>query len=157
MFMCLIIVYFCVLPSQFHGQQIKWKHLVELYEWDLGLTRAPPGLRKMHCLTEHHIVLRPRLRMRVNPAAQVITVQIELSWNLYSLNINKGGDFNIYWRILIILEGLLLPHSNSIVVWDQYYLSRVPNSKPLSGSIVGSTFLPSQSGRISNKGLLETQ
>ena len=155
--MCLINDYFCVLPSQFRGQQISWKHLVDLYEWDPGLTRAPPRLRKMHCLTEHYIVLTPKLRMRANLAAQIITVQIELFWNLHSSNIIKGGDFNIYWRILIILEGLLLPHSNSIVVWDQYYLSRVQNSKPLSGSIVGSTFFPSQSDRISNKGLLGTQ
>ena len=47
---------------------------MELYEWDLGLTRAAPGLRKMHRLAEDHIVLTPRLRMRVNLAAQVITV-----------------------------------------------------------------------------------
>ena len=47
---------------------------MELYEWDLGLTQAGPGLRKMHCLTEDHIVLTPRLRVRVNLATQGITV-----------------------------------------------------------------------------------
>ena len=47
---------------------------MELYEWDLGLTQATPGLRKMHHLIEDHIVLTPRLRMRVNLAAQVIIV-----------------------------------------------------------------------------------
>ena len=47
---------------------------MELYEGDLGLTQAAPGLRKMLRLTEDHIVLTPRLRMRVNFAAQVIIV-----------------------------------------------------------------------------------
>ena len=47
---------------------------MKLYEWDLGLTWASPDLRKMHCLTQDHIVLTPALQMRVNLAAQVIAV-----------------------------------------------------------------------------------
>ena len=47
---------------------------MELYEWDIGLTRAALGLRKMHRLSEDHIVLTPRLRMRFNLAAEAITI-----------------------------------------------------------------------------------
>ena len=45
---------------------------MELYEWDREFTRDAPGLRKLHRLTEYHIVLTPRLPMRVSLAAQVI-------------------------------------------------------------------------------------
>ena len=38
---------------------------MELYEWDLGITRIAPGLRKMRRLTVDHIALTPRLRVRV--------------------------------------------------------------------------------------------
>lgn len=63
------------------GQFISWKHLVDLYEEDLGLEGRTsefslnvkaPGLRKLHKLTEDHITLTPRSRMTVKLAAQVI-------------------------------------------------------------------------------------
>ena len=45
--------------------------IVDLYEWDLGLNRAALGLRRLPRLTEDHIHLTPRNRMRVKYAAQV--------------------------------------------------------------------------------------
>ena len=45
--------------------------MVDCYEWDLGMNRAAPGLRKLHKLKEEHIRLSPRLRMQVKLAAQV--------------------------------------------------------------------------------------
>ena len=52
--------------------QISWEHVRDLYEWDLGRHRSSYGLRKCPRLTEDHISLSPRLRMRVNLAAQVL-------------------------------------------------------------------------------------
>ena len=49
-----------------------WHQILKLYEWDLGLNRAAIGLTMGHKLTEEHIHLNPRSRMRVNLAAQVI-------------------------------------------------------------------------------------
>ena len=51
--------------------EISWQHVVSAYEWDLGMHRYAPGLRKMPRLSEEHINLSPRLRMRVNLAVQV--------------------------------------------------------------------------------------
>lgn len=48
--------------------------MVQLYEWDLGMHRHAPALRMMVKLTEDHISLTPRLRMRVNLAVQVTYV-----------------------------------------------------------------------------------
>ena len=45
--------------------------MVDVYEWDLGLNRAAPGLRKLVKLREEHIKLSPRHRMRVKLAVQV--------------------------------------------------------------------------------------
>ena len=50
---------------------ISWNHVVDVYEWDLGLHRFSPGLRLLHKLREEHINLSPRHRMRVKLAAQV--------------------------------------------------------------------------------------
>ena len=46
-------------------------HVVNLYEYDLGMNRNAPGLRMIPRLTEDHITLTPRLRMRVYLAVQV--------------------------------------------------------------------------------------
>lgn len=51
--------------------EIAWSHLVSIYEQDLNLKAFAPGLRKLHKITFDHIHLTPRLRMRVNLAAQV--------------------------------------------------------------------------------------
>ena len=48
--------------------------LVAVYEWDLGMNRAALGLRRLYKLTEDHIRLTPRHRMRVKFAAQVGSV-----------------------------------------------------------------------------------
>ncbi|XP_066914303.1 uncharacterized protein [Clytia hemisphaerica] len=56
----------------FKGREISWNHLVSCYEYDLMKNRACPGLRKLHHLTEEHVKLTPRLRMRVKLAIQVM-------------------------------------------------------------------------------------
>ncbi|XP_047142661.1 uncharacterized protein LOC124816953 [Hydra vulgaris] len=53
------------------GQQLGWYQIISLYEWDLGLGRDAVGLTMGHKLSEEHISLNPRTRMRVNLAAQV--------------------------------------------------------------------------------------
>jgi len=57
----------------YNKQEISWQHLVNLYEWDLGMHRAAPGLRMVPRLSEDHITLSPRLRMRVYLAVQVLS------------------------------------------------------------------------------------
>ncbi|XP_057290356.1 uncharacterized protein LOC130613056 [Hydractinia symbiolongicarpus] len=52
---------------------ISWNHLVNVYEWDLNLHGAAPGLRKLYKLKEDHIKLTPRLRMQVKLATQVLS------------------------------------------------------------------------------------
>ena len=52
--------------------EISWQHMVSVYEWDLGMNRPAIGLRKLFKLTDEHVSLSPRLRMRLNLAAQVI-------------------------------------------------------------------------------------
>jgi len=54
------------------GREICWSHLRYAYESDLNLKSFTPGLRKLNRITFDHIHLTPRLRMRVNLAAQVI-------------------------------------------------------------------------------------
>ena len=57
---------------------MSWKHIVDAYEWDLSNNQYGIGLRKMPRLTEEHINLTPRLRMKVKLAAQVKIVTISL-------------------------------------------------------------------------------
>ena len=45
--------------------------LVEIYELDLGLDLAAPGLRKLHKLKEEHVKFSPCLRTQVKLASQV--------------------------------------------------------------------------------------
>lgn len=57
-----------------HNQQeISWMHIVDVYEWDLGLNRAALGMRMLHKLKEEHIRLSPKHRMSVKYAVQVIS------------------------------------------------------------------------------------
>ena len=65
--MCVLIIHF----QQYNKQQIKWTHLLALYEWDSGLKRTSPGLRMLHKISHEHLHLTPSLRMRVYLAAQV--------------------------------------------------------------------------------------
>lgn len=55
------------------GKDISWRHVVDVYEWDIGLNRAAPGLRVLYKLKEEHIRLSPRLRMQVKLAVQVLS------------------------------------------------------------------------------------
>lgn len=57
--------------------EISWQHFVSIYEWDLGMNRDAVGLRMLHKLTDEHINLSPRLRMRVYLAVQVTKIIIE--------------------------------------------------------------------------------
>ncbi|XP_038062325.1 uncharacterized protein LOC119732793 [Patiria miniata] len=57
----------------YHKQDIKWTQLLQLYEWDVGLDRHSPGLRRLHKITYEHLHLTPSLRMRVYMAAQVMS------------------------------------------------------------------------------------
>ena len=31
---------------QFESQDISWRHIIDVYEWDLGMNRASPGLEE---------------------------------------------------------------------------------------------------------------
>ena len=57
-----------------NGELIPWQHIISVYEWDLGMHIHAPGLRKLPKLTGEHVNLSPRLRMRVNLAAQVSNI-----------------------------------------------------------------------------------
>ena len=54
-----------------NGGDISWKHIVDVYEWDLLRNPDVLGLRMLPKLTEDHINLQPRSRMKVKLAAQV--------------------------------------------------------------------------------------
>ena len=56
---------------QFESQDMSYCHIIDVYEWDLGMNRAFPGLRKLHKLKEEHVRLSSRLRMQGKLAAQV--------------------------------------------------------------------------------------
>lgn len=56
---------------QYDKQSISWPQLLELYEWDVGLMRSSPGLRRLHKISHEHLHLTPSLRMRVYMAVQV--------------------------------------------------------------------------------------
>ena len=51
-----------------HGRQIKWRHVVEFYEFD-----SKCSVRMAPKLTDYHINLRPFTNMKVNLAAQVLS------------------------------------------------------------------------------------
>ena len=72
---------------QFRGQDISWNQLLGLYEWDVGLERTSPGLRRLHKLTHEHLHLTPSLRMRVYMAVQVLKgfYLIFSSWDYFHL------------------------------------------------------------------------
>ncbi|XP_022110829.1 uncharacterized protein LOC110990245 [Acanthaster planci] len=57
----------------YNKQPIEWTQLLQMYEWDMGLERHSPGLRRLHKLTYEHLHLTPALRMRVYMAAQVLS------------------------------------------------------------------------------------
>ena len=73
---------------QFQHCDISWKHIVHAYAWDLSNNQYGIGLCKMPRLTEGHINLTSRLRMKVKLAAQVKNIPICLfkSSCLFSLN-----------------------------------------------------------------------
>ncbi|CAH1263937.1 THAP9 [Branchiostoma lanceolatum] len=57
----------------YDGQEITWRHIVSVYEWDLDPQRVALGMRKLIKLKTDHVHLTPSLRMRVNLAAQVLS------------------------------------------------------------------------------------
>jgi len=57
----------------FEKQDISWRHIIDVYEWDLFKSKNNPGLRKMYKVKEDHVKLSPRGRMSVQAAAQVLS------------------------------------------------------------------------------------
>ncbi|XP_065654090.1 uncharacterized protein LOC136080809 isoform X2 [Hydra vulgaris] len=55
------------------GQPLVWDQIIRLYDWDLGIDRDAVGLTMGHKLSEEHINLNSRTRMRVNLAVQVLS------------------------------------------------------------------------------------
>ena len=67
-----LIVLIFVSHFQVDGYDISWKHIVDLYEEDIGIDRnGTTGLRRLPKLREEHINLTPKHRMKVKLAAQV--------------------------------------------------------------------------------------
>lgn len=56
-----------------NGKSLSWMHIVDLYDWDLGMNRAALGLRMLHKLKDEHIKLTPQHRMSVKYAVQVLS------------------------------------------------------------------------------------
>lgn len=77
---------------QYNGQDIGWNHTVQVYEWDLNEKSQSYGLRVLNKLTEDHIKLTPRLRMKVKLAAQVLKDFFHICWG----NLTRGGE-KIFW------------------------------------------------------------
>ena len=44
-----------------NSEPILSQHIISVYEWDLGMHRHTPGLRKLPKLTEDYVSLCPRL------------------------------------------------------------------------------------------------
>ena len=59
-----------IFPFSIMGS-ISRQHFISVYEWDLGIDRFAPGLKRMPKITEEHVNLNPALRMRVYLVAQV--------------------------------------------------------------------------------------
>lgn len=56
---------------QCNGRDIRWKHIVDLYERNTGRETETPGVSIAHKLKYEHIKLTNFLKMRVDLAAQV--------------------------------------------------------------------------------------
>ncbi|XP_065683663.1 uncharacterized protein LOC136096407 [Hydra vulgaris] len=65
------VIFFCVF--QIDGQTLVWNQIISLYDWDIGIDRDAVGLTMFHKLSEEHINLNSRTRMRVNLAVQVLS------------------------------------------------------------------------------------
>ena len=69
--------YMHILYSNLHvflkcnGREIKWQHIVDLYERNVGRKTETPGLSIAHKLKYEHIKLTNFSKMRVDLAAQV--------------------------------------------------------------------------------------
>ena len=59
------------LSLQLDHQDISWLHIVDLYQWGLGMDRDGFGLRMLPKFQEEYIKLTPRGRMKVKAAAVV--------------------------------------------------------------------------------------
>jgi hypothetical protein len=61
---------------KYDRQDISWKHLVYLYERDVGVNRGAPGLRLLPKIKHDHVHLNSFLRMRGDLAAQVLSSSV---------------------------------------------------------------------------------
>uniref|UniRef100_A0A7M5VCI7 Transposable element P transposase n=1 Tax=Clytia hemisphaerica TaxID=252671 RepID=A0A7M5VCI7_9CNID len=70
------------------GYELSWQHIIAVYEQDLiPDTKDEDGvaMRKLYKLSNEHIHLSPRLRMRVNLAAQVLSNSVALALDKQNL------------------------------------------------------------------------
>lgn len=73
------------LNFQCNGKTISWNHLSDLYLLDNDPTKTTPGLRLDPKLKYEHVHLTSFSRMRVDLAAQVSKLYIELLHEYYAL------------------------------------------------------------------------
>ena len=59
---------------QIHGKDISWQHMARVYEANRGKATESAGLWLLNKVKYQHIFLTPYSRMRVDLAAQVITL-----------------------------------------------------------------------------------
>uniref|UniRef100_A0A7M5VCD5 Transposable element P transposase n=1 Tax=Clytia hemisphaerica TaxID=252671 RepID=A0A7M5VCD5_9CNID len=79
------------------GKEIRWAHIRNAYEMDLNKNSLAPGLRKLHKITFDHIHLTPRLRMRVNLAAQVLSKTMADYLELQGHEHTKQQNISFEW------------------------------------------------------------
>lgn len=89
---------------QCNGKEIKWQHIVDLYERNAGRITETPGLSIAHKLKYEHIKLTNFSKMRVDLAAQV---RLELGYKHvcqpaffltgYECKCSKGTETD-WWR-----------------------------------------------------------
>jgi len=61
---------------KYDRQDISWKHLIYLYECDVGIRLGPPGLSLLPEIKHDHVHLNSFLTMRVHLAAQVLSSSV---------------------------------------------------------------------------------
>lgn len=68
---------------KYDRQDISWKHLIYLYERDVGINRGAPGLRLLPKIKHDHAHLNSFLRVRVDLAAQVLSSSVANAFDFF--------------------------------------------------------------------------
>ena len=87
---------------QCDGKELRWKHILDLYQRNTGAVRSAPGLSLVPKLTFEHVMLTSFSKMRVDLAAQV-----HCTCTVYML----------LWLCVIVLyrvSGRLLVHTHAL-------------------------------------------